>query len=129
MKTAICTFLLISIFVLSCKKDSVEEEVFEGGITITNPTVNDTISGTQTIVTGSITGNMELHGYHVVLYKTSDNSILAEKEVDHHSSSITLNDTLNYSVSQLTQVRLHIESAYNHEGDMTTKDVNYVLQP
>ena len=129
MKTAICTFLLISIFVLSCKKDSGEEEVFEGGITITNPTANDTISGTQTIVTGSITGNMELHGYHIVLYKTSDNSILAEKEVDNHSSSITLNDTLNYSVSQLTQVRLHIESAYNHEGDMTTKDVNYVLQP
>jgi len=129
MKTAIYTFLLISIFVVSCKKETSEEELFEGGITITNPTSNDTISGAQTIVTGSITGNMELHGYHIVLYRASDNAILAEKEAGSHSSSITLNDTLNYNVSQLTQVRLHIESAYNHEGDMTTKDVNYVLQP
>ena len=129
MKTAIFSISIISIFALSCKKDTVEEETFEGGITITNPTANDTISGTQTIVTGSISGNMTLHGYHIVLYKTSDNSILAEKEVDNHSSSITLNDTLTYSVSQVTPVRLHIESAYNHEGDMTTKDVNYVLQP
>lgn len=129
MKTTILTFLLISIFVISCKKDEVKEVAFEGGITVTNPNAGDTISGTKTIVTGSITGNMEMHGYHIVLYKTSDNSILAETEVDHHSSSITLNDTLVYSVSQLTPVRLHIESAYNHEGDMTTKDVNYVIQP
>jgi len=129
MKTAICTFLLISIFVISCKKDDAGEVAFEGGITIANPNAGDTISGTQTIVTGSITGNMDLHGYHIVLYKVSDNSILAETEVDHHSSSITINDTLVYTVSQLTPVRLLIESAYNHEGDMTTKEVNYVIQP
>jgi hypothetical protein len=129
MKTTIYSFLLISIFVISCKKDGTNDVAFEGGITITSPNAGDTISGTQTIVTGSITGNMDLHGYHVVLYKASDNSILAETEVDHHSSSITLHDTLVYSVSQLTPVRLHVESAYNHEGDMTTKDVNYVIQP
>lgn len=129
MKTTIYTFLLISIFVVSCKKDEVAEIAFEGGITVSNPTAGDTISGTQTVVTGSITGNMELHGYHIVLYKTSDNSILAETEVDQHSSSLTLHDTLVYTVSQPTAVRLHVESAYNHEGDMTTKDVNYVIQP
>lgn len=129
MKTQFLTFFIISILALSCKKETSEEENFEGGITLTNPTSNDTITGTQTIVTGSISGNLTLHGYHMVLYRVSDNAVLAEKEVDNHSTSITLNDTLTYSVSQLTQVKLHVESAYNHEGDMTTKDVIFNLQP
>lgn len=128
MKIAIITLGLLSVVAVSCKKEKAEE-VFEGGIAVTAPTANDTVSGTYTVVTGSITGNMELHGYHMVLYKLSDNSILAEEELDEHSSAITLQDTLNYTVTEPTPVKLYIESAYNHEGDMTTKTVNYVIQP
>jgi hypothetical protein len=51
MKTTIYSFLLISIFVISCKKDGTNDVAFEGGITITSPNAGDTISGTQTIVT------------------------------------------------------------------------------
>ena len=131
MKYTLITISILSIFVASCKKDksSEEEEAFVGGITITSPTTNDSISGNQSIITGSITGNMTLHGYHLVLYKVSDNSVLAELEEHTHSSSITIADTLTYTVSSPTPVRLHVESAYNHEGDVTTKDVNYVIQP
>lgn len=131
MKTIIISLtLLTAISFVSCKKDKTDDDpAFVGGITITTPTANDTVSGTQTILTGTISGNMTMHGYHVVLYKVSDNSILDEYEVDQHATSITLQDTLNYSVSAITPVKLHVESAYNHDGDMTTKDVLYVVRP
>jgi hypothetical protein len=131
MKTIILSAAILALTVISCKKDKNEEkeEVFTGGITITTPAANNTVSGNYSILSGTITGNMTLHGYHVVLYKSSDNSIITEYEVDNHATSITMNDTINYTVSGVTPVRLKVESAYNHEGDMTTKEVNYVIQP
>jgi len=123
---AVCTAALVS-----CKKDTVEEEEtpFEGGITITTPAANDTVTGPTVILTGNITGNMEMHGYHAVLYKQSDNSIITEYEEDIHSSSITLDDTITHGLATTTAVRLYVESAYNHEGDVTSKAVNFVIQP
>jgi hypothetical protein len=131
MKTIIISAVILGLALISCKKNKEEEqeEAFVGGITITTPAENDTVSGNYSILTGNIHGNLSLHGYHVVLYKASDNSVITEYEIDDHSTSITLNDTINYTVSAITPVRLKVESAYNHEGDMTTKEVNYVIQP
>ena len=131
MKAIILSFTILTAFTfVSCNKDKTDDDpAFEGGITITAPTASDTISGTQTILTGTISGNLTLHGYHVVLYKVSDNSVLDEYEIDQHATSFTLHDTLNYTISAITPVKLHVESAYNHDGDMTTKDVLYVVKP
>ncbi len=131
MKTIIISAAILGLALISCKKNKEEEqeEAFVGGITITTPAESDTVSGNYSVLTGSITGNMTLHGYHVVLYKTSDNSVITEYEVDEHATGFTLSDTINYNVSAITPVRLKVESAYNHEGDLTTKEVNYVIQP
>lgn len=122
--------LAIAVSVAACKKETVEEEpAFEGGITITTPTATDTVHGASVIVTGAVNGNMTMHGYHVVLYKQSDNSVISDYEVDEHATSIPIQDTIVHGLVATTAVRLYIESAYDHEGDYTTKSVNFVVEP
>ncbi len=113
----------------SCKKETEEETPFEGGITIIAPITDDTMTGPKFILVGNINGNMAMHGYHVVLYKQSDNSVIAEYDKDEHATSITIHDTITHGLATPTAVRLYIESAYNHEGDVTSKEVNFVIEP
>lgn len=129
MKYLFIALTLTSFALVSCKKEIEEETLFEGGITITAPATSDTVTGPSFVLTGNIIGNITMHGYHVVLYKQSDNSIITEYDEHEHASTITLNDTITHGLSTTTAVRLYVESAYNHEGDVTSKAVNFVIQP
>jgi len=114
----------------SCKKETVApSNGFQGLISVSNIEANDTISESTFILKGSIVGEVTMHGYHVVLYNQADNSVLKEYKNHIHSNVIALNDTIDSGVSSVTQVRLFIESAYDHDGNGITKTVKFYIKP
>jgi len=127
----ILTLALAALAITACKKDKNEDHMeFEATITVSSPSENDTITGgTSFLVTGSIAANMEMHGYHVELYNSSDNSLLYENEYHEHSESFTLNETVTHALTAQTALKLKIEAAGDHEGSTVTKEVHLTYIP
>ena len=131
MKTLIA-FALIATAFTACKKEkkTTEDTVFSGTITISAPAENATITGgTSFLVTGTITGNMEMHGYHVAVYKTANDELIFEEEEHEHASSFTISKQVTHALSDTTALKLVVEAAGDHEGSTVTKEVHFTYIP
>jgi hypothetical protein len=122
-------YALLALSFSSCKKDD-DHTPFEGTITITAPQPNATIQGGSSFtVTGTISGNMEMHGYHVVVYNQNDQSVVYENSHHDHASSYTLNETISHTLTSATPLRLFIEASGDHDGSTVTKEVLFTYAP
>lgn len=129
MKTLILT--AAAIFVLSaCKKDNDDETPFSGTVTITAPAESAVISGGSSFsVTGTITGNQEMHGYHIIVYNQNDQSVVYENQYHDHAESYTINETVTHTLVASTPLRLVVEAAGDHESEKVTKEVLFAYAP
>lgn len=129
MKYSISLFVLLSITLFSCKKDNEDHVDFSGSISVTAPAANDTITGGNTfMVTGSIEGNTEMHGYMITVYNQNDQSVVYSNTLDSHSDAYTLNETVTHTLTAATPLRLVIEVEVDHDGETMTKEVLFQYQ-
>lgn len=121
---------LLSLTLFSCKKDKEDHVDFSGSITITAPAESSTITGGSTfLVTGSIEGNTEMHGYVLTVYNQNDQSVVYTNTLDGHSDAYTLNETVTHTLTAATPLRLVIEVEVDHDGESLTKEVLFQYQP
>lgn len=132
MKTLFFITAVAATFIVSsCKKEkkkSPEDHTHSttATITLTSPQEGDTIQGNFNVV-GSIAGTSALHGYQVTIKKTSDNSIVFEKEVHDHLENFTINEVVTHTFSSYTSLKLEVVVAVDHEGNQTSKSVNFTV--
>lgn len=122
---------LITLSTSSCKKDDDKDDVaFQGTITITAPAEGSTITGGSSFsITGTITGNKEMHGYHVIVYNQNDQSVVYEDQYHEHGSSYTLNEMVTHTLTTATPLRLYVEAAGDHDGATVVKEVLFNYAP
>ena len=121
---------LLSLTLFSCKKDKEDHEDFSGSITVTAPAEGSTITGGNTfLVTGSIEGNTEMHGYLLTVYNQNDQSVVYSNLSDSHAEAYTLNETVTHTLTAATPLRLVIEVEVDHDGESLTKEVLFQYQP
>jgi len=122
-------FALIILSAVACKKD--EEEVpFEGSLTISAPAASDTIHGGTTFpITGTITGNTEMHGYQITVYNQNDQSVLYTSQEESHASEYSINQTVSHTLTAVTPLRLIVEVEVDHDGNTMTKEVLFYFKP
>ena len=132
MKQLIALALLTAVFT-ACKKDKNDDSdhtEFAGTITITSPAENDTIvGGNSFVVTGTITGNMEMHGYQLQIFKTANDELVYEGSEHDHAEAFALNETITHSLTDTTALKLVVEAAGDHEGSTVTKEVHFTYIP
>ena len=115
-----------------CKKDksSGEDHTFEGTITVTAPAEGAVINGgTSFQVQAAITGNMEMHGYQLSVFKQADDALVFTHEEHDHATSFSINETVTHTLSDTTLLRLEITAAGDHEGSTVTKTVSFTYVP
>lgn len=130
MKTlkTLAFFALIIISAVACKKD--DEVTFEGSLTISAPATNDTIHGGTTFpITGTITGNVEMHGYQVTVYNQTDQTVVYSSTEENHASEFSINQTVNHTLTVGTPLRLVVEVEVDHDGTSMTKEVLFYFKP
>lgn len=124
-------YALLALSISSCKKDNHHDHAsFEGTITITAPETNSTIQGGNSFtITGTIAGNMEMHGYHVVVYNQNDQLPIYDNVTDAHASFYELNETVTHSLTDTTPLRLFVEAIGDHDGTTVTGEVLFTYVP
>lgn len=130
MKTikTLAFFALIILSAVACKKD--KEVEFEGSLTISAPAANDTIHGGTTFpITGTVTGNVEMHGYQVTVYNQTDQTVVYSSTEENHASEYSINQTVNHTLTVGTPLRLVVEVEVDHDGISMTKEVLFYFKP
>lgn len=129
-KTAIIA--LVALAFTNCKKDNndPEDTIFQANITVDSPEEGDTITGgTSFAVTGTITGNKEMHGYRVQVFKTASSELIFENEHHDHEVSFTISETVTHTLTETTALKVMIEATGDHAGSTVTKDVPVTYIP
>jgi hypothetical protein len=132
MKTFFITTILVSSLSLTaCKKDKspeteAEEEHATALITLTSPNENDTIQG-NFVVTGTIAGTSNLHGYQVTVTNTLNDSIVYQHDIDDHVADFTINQSVIQPYTTFTPFKLEVVVALDHDGNTVNKIVHFVV--
>lgn len=129
IKTIILT-AAVALSLAACKKKDKDDTPFSGTITITAPAESATINGGSSFaVTGTITGNREMHGYHIIVYDQNDQSVVYENQYHDHAESYTISETVSHTLTASTPLRLVVEVAGDHEDESVTKEVLFGYAP
>ncbi|MNJ90952.1 hypothetical protein D3C87_85920 [compost metagenome] len=130
MKPVLIILLAISSFsIAACKKkkkSGSEHEHASAVITITSPAENDTIQG-NFVVTGTIAGTADLHGYQVTVTNTLNDSIIYQHELHDHVADFTINQSVNHGFTAYTPLKLVVLAAIDHDGNMESKTVYFTV--
>jgi len=124
------TFLVFA--ATACKKDKKDDhdDNFTGTIAITAPQEASTIQGGTTfVVTGTISGSSEMHGYHVIIYNQNDQSVVFENLHTDHAASYTISETVTHTLTTATPLRMVVEAETDHDGNMLTKEILFNYAP
>ncbi len=118
------SLLLLSVSIVSCKKETEEEEPAANAvITINTPNENEVYAYGDTVkITGTIAADAEMHGYNVRLVNLSSGMNILNQGYHEHGSSFIVNESWKNSVSDTTQMKIIIDAAIDHEGNLTTKE-------
>jgi hypothetical protein len=123
-------FALLIIVIVSCKKKNDDDINFAATITVDTPAAGDTIHGGNSFfVTGTISANDEMHGYHITVYNQNDQSVVYENQYHLHASSYVVNEAVTHTLTTAVPLRLVVEAASDHEGDAITKEVLFRYEP
>jgi hypothetical protein len=129
MKTILMVTAIGLLF--ACKKENnTTETPLIGTIDIAQPLKNDTlIIDSMFTISTFISANKELHGHYLVVYNQLDQSVVYEHQVHEHGTTYSLNDTVAMTISALTPLRIVVEAAGDHAGELITKERLFWLTP
>ena len=120
----------LSIVFLGCEKEELEPKNVTAEITITEPSLNDTIMFNEEMhFEGTIQGSAELHGYQVWFVNATTDSVLYNQVYDVHADSYNFHEHWVNTVSDTSLVKLKIDVTKDHEGNHETKEINVICLP
>lgn len=128
----ILTLAFISSLFISCKREQpVEEEKPNSAtITITSPADSSTYNhGDTVLITGSVVGLYELHGYELTIRNTADSTVLYSKDEHVHGTSFNFNEFWVNNVTDHSNLELEVTAVLDHEGNTATKKVHFHCMP
>ena len=111
----------------SCKKETTTTDpVPSATITIASPYANQIYRlGDTMYIVATIEGNVKMHGYDVVIVKTASGDTVYRTDEHTHEMKLNVNKTWCCNVSSVTDLRLYISSALNHDGLAVVKSVDF----
>ena len=126
MKLILITSLAIASFsITSCKKETEkEEDVAAVAIfTITTPVENQVYAFGDTVkIDATIVADADMHGYNVRLVNLSSGMNILNQGYHEHAKSFTVNESWKNSVTDTTQLKIILDAAIDHEGNISTKE-------
>jgi hypothetical protein len=128
LKTVIIA--LISISILSCKKEDHDHEPISATVNFIEPSVNDTIAfGEELHIEGTISGTGEMHGYTVSILKINNQEVLFTKSYSNHATMYNFHEHFTNNVTEITNAKVKVDVAKDHDGNHEIKEVNVVFLP
>ena len=128
MKKLILITSLFAVIVTlnSCHKN----EASKADITIYEPTANDTVAFNDSVhFEGSILGDGELHGYTLSYTNSTTGASLFSVTAETHATSYAFHEHWLNNLTDTTVVNVKVEVEINHDGDIVSKEVNFVCLP
>ena len=126
MTRSIIIISLLSISLISCKKD----EIVTATITFNTPSANDTIPfGSVVHLTGSVNGSAEMHGYTVTFTNLTTGSDVFSEIHDVHAANYALDYSWTNNVVDTSVVKLVVDVEKDHDGNMEMKEITVVCLP
>lgn len=114
----------------ACKKDNPTAVPFSAVIEMITPNSGTVVNGGNSFpVQATITSNREMHGYHIIVYNGSDESVVYENQYHEHGTTFNVNETVPHSLTSAAPLRLIIEATGDHEGDRASKTTEFSYQP
>lgn len=126
------TILSIIPFAISCKDehDHTDEPAVTADIQIASPITGAMYhSGDTVYIKANITSAAELHGYDVVLTNVSADSVVFNTNGHAHGNSMAINTFWVNKVMGHSDMKLDVMAIIDHEGNKTTKSVNFHCHP
>lgn len=120
------TSIIVALGLTSCKND----ENHNVQINITSPSDNAMFEHGDTVkITGTITSNVELHGYDVIIKNLSAGTIVHEMNHHNHGANLTINDQWVNNVMTHSNMRVVIKVEVDHNGTEVADSVNFHCHP
>ncbi|HBW85370.1 MAG TPA: hypothetical protein DEF82_01065 [Crocinitomicaceae bacterium] len=127
MKNLKFVFISFSILLMSCHKHN---EATNADITLIEPMEGDTLLfGEELHAEGTIVGDGELHGYSLNMINQTTGETLLTKATSDHAETYSFHEHWVNSVTDTSNVKIIVEVELNHDGDMTSKEINVVCLP
>jgi hypothetical protein len=110
----------------SCHKN----EASKADITIYEHTANDTVAFNDSVhFEGAILGDGELHGYTLSYTNSTTGASLFSVTAETHATSYAFHEHWLNNLTDTTVVNVKVEVEINHDGDLVSKEVNFVCLP
>ncbi len=125
--TLIISLLIALTAITSCNKNN---SATTAEINFTEITEGDTIAFGDTIhIEGTIVGNGELHGYQLQLVDILPAEMLLSLNTETHKESYAFDEHWVNNVTLISNMKAVIVVELNHDGDLVSKEVNFVCLP
>lgn len=134
MKTIllITSTIILSLSAVSCKKDKKEDETPKEApvFTMTSPTENQVYQFGDTVkIKGTISAAYDMHGYNVKLLNVASNMNVLNQGYHEHGSTFVVNEAWKNTVTDTTQMKITIDAAIDHDGNLATKELMITCYP
>ena len=107
----------------SCKKEVTPTAT----LTITEPVAADTVPhGDSVHMEGTIVGSGELHGYTLQLTNLTSGQVVYSGSTDNHQNSYAFHEHWPNNVGATSNMRLTLTVNLDHDGNTTSKSVDFV---
>ncbi len=119
-KSIIIFFGIISLTVISCKKETSEPTVVDDPtFNLTSPVLIETYNFGDTIkVIGNVSAAYDMHGYNIIIKNLSTGMNVLNQGYHLHQSSYTFNEKWKNSVTDTSQMKITIDVAIDHDGTL-----------
>lgn len=119
-KSIIIIFGIISLTVISCKKESEETPVLaDPTFILTSPSVNATYHFGDTIkVIGNLSADYEMHGYNIILKNMNSGMNLLNQGYHLHQTSYSINELWKNTVTDTSEIKITVDVAIDHDGTL-----------
>ena len=125
--TLIFSLLIALTAITSCKK---KNSATTADINFTEITEGDTIAFGDTVhLEGKVVGDGELHGYQLQLVDILPAEILLSLNSETHKESYVFDEHWVNNVTLISNMKAVIVVELNHDGDLISKEVNFVCLP
>lgn len=110
-------------FLISCSKNDDPVPVPAATFNVLQPTLNQTYQAGDTVhINGTITCEANLHGYHVMVLN-SNNDTLYNKEDHAHAMELTIDEMWVNHLTEEQDLKVIISCTINHEGAESIKEI------
>ena len=132
MKNIIYFGLLLAVSITSCKKENTEDEATKEKpvFTFTSPFENQVYAFGDTVkIRGTITAGYDMHGYNVKLFNVASGMNVLNQGYHEHGGDFNVNESWKNTVSDTIQMKIIVDAAIDHEGNLATKEITITCHP